>query len=266
MKTFAINGNWILSSDHVGVSHAMQFGAGLFETIRIQNGKPLFWTEHMKRLQKSAIALGMDKAPDTERIEEWAEKLLRENSLEQCAMKILWFSEAREQRAFFYFRPLEYGKTQRESGFNVGLSEIRRNRYSRIATHKTLNYLENILERRHIKAQGLDEAILLNTDGNVAEATVSNVFILQDGVLTTPTLACGILPGIQRQAVLDACRNEGMQCEEKPVTLDMMMKAQGIYLTNSLMGFMPVSKFMGNCYDKDVDRMSFLNKALGIQD
>lgn len=266
MKNFAINGNWITVPDHIGKTQAMQYGTGLFETIRVQNGQPLFWDEHMKRLHKSALALGMGKGIDMDQLGEWAVMLLRENAMERCAMKILWFSEADKPSVFFYFRPLEYGKNQRDCGFNVGLSEIQRNRFSRITTHKTLNYLENILERRHVKALGLDEAILLNTEGNVAEGTVSNVFILQDGVLNTPTLACGILPGIQRQAVLSVCQNKGIRYAEKPITLDMLIKAQSIYLTNSLMGFMPVSKFMGNCYDKDDYMVSFINKAIRIQD
>lgn len=266
MKTFAINGEWIDQPQHIGESQAMQFGSGLFETIRIQNGQPLLWAEHMNRMQRSAQALGMDGGLDMRRLEEWTMKLLNENKAERCVMKILWFSEARERNALFYFRPLAYGKEEREKGLNLGLSEIRRNRYSRVAGHKTLNYLENILERRHQKALGFDEAILLNTDGQVAEGTASNVFILQDDVLITPTLACGILPGIQRQAVLDACRSEGWQCEEKSVTLEMLVHARGIYLTNSLMGFMPVSNFMGNCYDKDDSILSRVNTAIRIQD
>ncbi len=266
MKTFAINGNWIEPPAPFTNSQAFQFGGGLFETIRVQEGLPLLWTEHMERLQKSSMVLGMNDGLDTALLEEWVVKLLSENPLKRCSMKLIWFSDPRDQGAFFYFRPLEYGEAQREKGLKLGLSEIRRNPHSRLTTHKTLNYLENILERRIIKAQGYDESVFLNTDGCIAEGTVSNIFVHLDGVLITPTVKCGILPGIQRQAVLNACLGMGLTAVEKPVTLDMMVRAQGIYLTNSLMGFMPVSNFMGNCYDKNDHIVSGINRAIGIQD
>lgn len=266
MKTFAINGKWVDSPDSFTESQAFQFGAGLFETIRVQEGLPLLWSEHMKRLQKSSVELGMDVGLDAALLEEWSLKLLNENPVKRCSMKLLWFSDPSEQSAFFYFKPLEYGADQHREGLKLGLSEIRRNPHSRITAHKTLNYLENILERRNMKVQGYDESVFLNTDGYIAEGTVSNIFVHLDGELITPTVKCGILPGIQRQAVLNACPEVGLTCVEKPVTLNMMVRARGIYLTNSLMGFMPVSNFMGNCYDKDDHIVSGINRAIGIQD
>ena len=266
MKTFAINGNWIEDADHFGHAQALQFGAGLFETIRVQGKTPLLWDAHMKRLRASAAALGLDAGLDTEQLERWAGKLLQENIHEFCALKIIWISENNGGKALFYFRPLGYTKEQRIQGLKAGLGEIRRNPFSRISAHKTLNYLDNLLERRAAKALGNDESILLNVLDEVAEGTATNVFIQRNGALITPPAEAGILPGIQRKAILEVCHQQGIILTEKAVSLEMLTQAEGIYLSNALMGFMPVSNFMGNCYDKDESLVRLINRLTGIID
>ena len=263
MKTFALNGKWIEETEHIAQTHTFQFGMGLFETIRVQDGQPLHWDAHMGRLLASGRMLGLDAGLDAERLECWTQTLLAECGQKRCGLKILWSLEG---KAYFYIRPLEYTQVQRENGLKATLGEIRRNPYSRITVHKTTNYLDNVLERRIVKEKGFDEAILLNTRDEVAEGTTTNVFIQVNGTLITPPLDTGILPGVQRKAVLQACRQEGVHFEERAFTLEEMAGAQGIYLTNALMGFMPVSNFMGNCYDKDNAMIFTINGATGIHD
>lgn len=266
MKTFAINGNWIEDTEHMGRSQALQFGAGLFETIRIQDNEPLFLNSHMARLRTSASVLGLDGGLDTDDLEIWASRLLQEHPLDSCVLKIIWAPEVNGGTALFYFRPLPYTREQRARGLKVGLGEIRRNPHSRVTAHKTLNYLDNLLEKKAAQAAGFDEAILLNIRGDVAEGTATNIFIQTDRTLITPSIEAGILPGIQRKAIMDGCRQEGIPLEERPVSLDMLTRADGIYLSNALMGFMPVSNFMGNCYDKDESLVGLINRLTGIID
>jgi len=77
MKTFAINDKWIEDGAHIGNSQALQFGAGLFETIRVQENGPLYWDAHMARLRNSAEVLGLDEGLDTEKIRRWTDQLLQ---------------------------------------------------------------------------------------------------------------------------------------------------------------------------------------------
>lgn len=266
MKTFAVNGSWIEDEAHLGHSQALQFGAGLFETIRIQKNAPLFWNEHMDRLTASAAALGLDEGLDSKALERYTEKLLLENPQEICALKITWLGSCYGPKALFYFRPVGYTAAQRREGLKATLGQIRRNPHSRITAHKTLNYLDNLLERQTAKAAGFDEAILLNIRGEIAEATAANLFIQDRDILVTPPLEAGILPGIQRQAVITVCRQNGIPVEERTVSRDAMNRAEGIYLSNALMGFMPVLNFAGNCYDKDEALVLLINRLTGIVD
>lgn len=193
-------------------------------------------------------------------------KLLDERPMESCALKILWMSASCGSKALYYFRPLDYTLGQRTLGLKVGLGQIRRNPHSRITAHKTLNYLDNLLERQAARASGNDESVLLNVHGHVAEGTASNIFIRKDGILITPPVEEGILPGVQRRVIMNCCKGNGIPVEEKRVSLEMLAGAEGFYLSNALMGFMPVSNFMGNCYDSDESFVSLINRLTGISE
>lgn len=266
MKNYAVDGRWIEDTVHLGQSKALQFGAGLFETILIRKNVPLFWNAHMARLTASAEALGLGEGLDTGKLEEWTKKLLRESPQHDSALKITWLQASGAGMALFHFRPAGYTAAQRQEGLKAALGQIRRNPYSRVTAHKTLNYLDNLLERQAARAAGYDEALLMNVRGEMAEATAANLFIRMDGNLITPPLDAGILPGIQRQAIITACRQNGIPLEERAVYPEMLRQAEGIYLSNSLMGFLPVSNFMGNCYDKDEGLVSRINRLTGVID
>lgn len=266
MKTFAINGNWIEDENHPSRSTALQFGTGLFETIRVQNGEPLLWEDHMDRLVSSARALGLDNGLDIPLVEKWTGDLLAGVEMRDCSLKILWTAAAQGGTALFFLRPLPYALEHRTKGLSVTLGDIRRNPYSRITAHKTANYLDNLLERQAAQIQGFDEALLLNVHGLVAEGTASNVFIQKEGLLMTPPLDAGLLPGIQRKNVIRHCLQDDIPLLETPISLEMLQSAEGIYLTNALMGFMPVSNFLGTCYDKDDSLVGRINGLTGIID
>lgn len=266
MKTFAVADNWIEDPHHLVNSQALQFGAGLFETIRVQDNVPLLWEAHMARLSASAKALGLAEGLDVEQLRVWLDKLLREAPQRCCALKISWLAAPAGAKACFHFRPLGYTRKQRDDGLKAVIGAIRRNPHSHVTAHKTLNYLDNLLERQAAQAAGYDEAILLNIREEVAEGTATNLFIQADGLLMTPPLEAGILPGVQRQAVIDVCRSQGIATLEREISVAMLTKAEGIYLTNSLMGFMPVSNLMGNWYDKDISLVTLVNRLTGISD
>ncbi len=266
MRPFAIDGQWVDPADHWGRTQALQFGAGLFETIRIQGGQPLHWEAHMARLTRSAESLGFSALPDPAALERWAAELLADGTPERCAMKLVWLAEDQKGQGLFHFRALDYAAAERARGLKACLGRIRRNPDSHVTGHKTLNYLDNLLERRWARGQGFDEALLLNGLGEAAEGTASNLFIRQGGTLLTPPLEAGLLPGIQRQAVLDACCRAGIPCREAAIGLNQLLAAEGLFLTNALMGFMPVSEFLGTCYDRDDALIGTLNQLTGICD
>ena len=105
---------------------------------------------------------------------------------------------------------------------------------------KSLNYLDNILSKNRAKKNGAEEAIFLNTKGYITEATTSNIFLINDNLLMTPSVECGILPGITRQIVLEIALKLKLKIKCKKILPKEIFKANEIFLTNSLIEIVPV--------------------------
>ncbi|MEQ9448782.1 MAG: aminotransferase class IV, partial [Rhodospirillaceae bacterium] len=114
-----------------------------------------------------------------------------------------------------------------------------RNQLSPLAGIKSTNVLDSILAREEAAAAGADDALLLNTEGNVAEASAANVFALIDGGLVTPPVSDGALPGIMRGEVIRLARGE-----ERTITVESLERASEIFLSNAL-GLRPVVSING---------------------
>ena len=124
-----------------------------------------------------------------------------------------------------------------EKGFAADYSAVRRNETSPFVYRKTANYGECILENRACHQAGLDERIFLNTRGELTEGTVSNLFFVRDGEVITPALSCGLLPGIIRRRLL-----EKAYARETVIRPRDVEDCQECFVTNSLMGIMPVRR------------------------
>jgi branched-chain amino acid aminotransferase len=114
-----------------------------------------------------------------------------------------------------------------------------RNDKSPLSNIKSLNYLDNIIARNEAAAKGVDDALMVNTRGNIACGTVANVFALVDGGLITPPVADGVLPGVARADVILLTR-----AEERTISRDTLAKATEVFLTNAL-GLRPVIEIDG---------------------
>ena len=122
------------------------------------------------------------------------------------------------------------------------LASIRRNEHSPLSRIKSLAYLENILAMGEAAAAGFDEAILLNTAGRIAAGSRSNLFLVLDGVTTTPPPSEGLLAGIARHTVLTLATKHGIPAREMPVTPAEMARASEAFLTNSLLEVVPLTR------------------------
>lgn len=131
------------------------------------------------------------------------------------------------------------------SGLKAVTATYRRNSQSPLSQLKTANYLENILARQEAKRAGADEALLLNEKGILAEASMSNLFLVKDGALMTPDLASGILPGITRGVVLEIAAKLGIKAVETEIPPKTISKADEAFLTNSLVEIVPLVELDG---------------------
>ncbi|MCD6521412.1 aminotransferase class IV family protein [Candidatus Calescamantes bacterium] len=222
---------------------AFLYGEGLFETIKVIDGGPCFLEEHWERLSSSALRLSIPLRFEKEEVKEAVKELIKRNSI-------------REGVLHFYLTPISLYLSVKPSlpygdrdAFRAIISSFRRNEFSPLTRHKVMNFYENRLARREAEEKGYDEAILLNTRGEVAEGAYSNIFIVKNGILLTPPVESGALPGIVRKKVLEIAEREGIKVKEAKLHLEDLKQCEEIFFTSSLAGVMPcreVEKFFKN--------------------
>jgi len=227
-------------------------GDGIFETLRSYRGEPYFLDRHVRRLRASARTLNITGIPRLAKLCKVVKELLERSGLQDAYIRItlsrgtggeLGLVETISPTLFIFVRPLAaYPREWYRRGIKVVVSKVRRSADSPVWRLKVLSYLESLWAREEARKQGAQEALFLNTNGYVAEGATTNIFFVEGGELLTPTLQANILPGVTREVVLEICRDEGVPCQEGLFTLEDLERADEVFLTNSLMGVMPVGK------------------------
>jgi branched-chain amino acid aminotransferase len=214
---------------------------GLFETLRAYGGRPFCLDLHLARLAAGATLLGLP-APAVPEIAAAVGDTLAANGLADASIRITLTRGASPRGLLPPAEPtptLMVAAHPLPSSLPTAMSacfaSIRRNEHSPLSRIKSLAYLENILALGEAAAAGHDEAILLNTAGRIAAGSRSNLFLVLDGVVTTPPPREGLLPGIARHTVLALAARHGVPAREMPVTPAEMARASEAFLTNSLL-------------------------------
>jgi branched-subunit amino acid aminotransferase/4-amino-4-deoxychorismate lyase len=122
------------------------------------------------------------------------------------------------------------------------LTTPRRNALSPTSRLKALPYLDNLIAREEAHARGADEALMLDTSGHLACASVANIFLWEGERLVTPAEECGILPGVTRAAILALAERQKIDVVEDMIAPPRLAQCDGAFLTNSLIGVMPLSR------------------------
>lgn len=214
----------------IELDEGYSFGLGLFETILLYKGKPVFLDGHLARINKSIVDLGLNI--DKLERDEVFQYLNNKNILEYEVLKIV----LSEKNRLFLKREYIYTEKDYQKGFSLNISKVRRNESSIFTFHKTLNYGDNILEKRKSKKLGYDEPIFLNSKNQITEGATSNIFVVVEDKIYTPKLSCGLLNGIVRQYIIS-----NYDVIEKEIDIEFLNNADEIFLTNSLFGIMPVN-------------------------
>ena len=160
-----------------------------------------------------------------------------------------------KENEVFSLRTNHYTPEKYEKGFYMDISEVKRNETSPLVYHKTMNYGDCILEKRNAAAAGMDERLFLNTKEQISEGTVSNVFFVRKGVICTPEVSCGLLPGILREYL---CESE--EVKETDIYVQDLKRYQECFVTNSLMGIMPVRQIGGVRFEEDTVTKELMKK------
>lgn len=223
-------------------------GDGLFETILWRDGGPVRFESHLARLARGCAVLGLP-APDAELVRR--EVLAAGEGQGRAAVRVNWTAGSggrgldRPDAPTPRLLVRAFPATSPEGPARLSLSEVRRNDGSPASRIKSLAYLDNVLARAEARSREADEALMLNTRGEVACAAAANVFWVAEGRLYTPALACGVLDGVRRGAVIDLARGLGVEVVETRAKLDALERAEALFLTNSLIGVRPVSELDG---------------------
>lgn len=166
------------------------FGIGAFETIAVEEGKPMFLEEHYARLLRAMEFTGLTSSIGEIRAQ--VERALGKTEL-KTGRKALKLTVS-GKNIVVNSRENTYGTEDYERGFTCDYSQVRRNETSAFTYHKTLNYGDCLFEKRLAKASGIDEPIFLNGRKELCEGATTNVFFVKQGEIFTPPVSAGLLP------------------------------------------------------------------------
>jgi 4-amino-4-deoxychorismate lyase len=240
-----LNGD-IVEDGNVILDSGFYYGRGLFETMLVKD-VPLFLKEHLARMNQGLSSIGIDKEI-TEGEVMAASNALRCNN---CVLKLV----VTEKNTLFTSRKNNYTSEHYSRGFKVKISSVKRNESSQLTCLKSLNYLENILEREKCINEGYDEVLFFNTDGKLAEGSASNVFFIKNKKIFTPSAECGLLDGIVRKFIMN-----NFDVIEGRFSMSDLTNADSVFLTNSIMGIMKVSSI----HDKSFSECEITKKIIKV--
>lgn len=248
-RVVCLNGEYLSAAEAAvpAGDGAVLYGMGLFETIKVSGGRPVVPERHLARLFRSAGELGLSVPFGPGKLEEMVYETAAKNKMEGGGLRMtLTAGEGGSgPSVVIRARTNPYVDENYIKGVSAVFAGHRRNETSPLVRHKTLNYWENILARRAAMEGGYSEALFINISGNLAEGSASNIFIISGGRVSTPDVESGLLPGITRQRVIEACRDMDLQAEERKVRPEELAGADEAFLTSALMGVMPLVRIGG---------------------
>lgn len=254
-----VNGR-IARADRAVISvfdRGLVLGDGLFETLRARRGRPEFLDLHYRRLKKSARRLRIRVPITEEGLRELVAILCRKSRMEDAVVRVTltrgrYFGGLAMDPAVppslivavTPVRPLSPDVLSR--GVKVAVSSVNKAAASGLDPRiKSINYLANIFAKAEGERKGCYEAILLGARGEIAELSTSSFFCVMDGVVLTPPIDTGILPGITRQILLREMKRYGIPFREAPVFPGDIARMSEAFLCSSVRGPVPIARIDG---------------------
>lgn len=237
--------------------HGLLYGDGVFEGIRAYNGRVFKLKEHIDRLFSSAKAILLDMPMSHDAIMRAVVDTCRKNKIRDGYVRLLvtrgvgtlGLNPKRCKRGSVIViagKIQLYPPALYKRGMEIVTVATTRNLHNALnPAIKSLNYLNNILAKIEALNAGCEEAVMLNSEGFVAECTGDNLFIVKDGRLSTPPLSAGALYGITRQTVIDIAEEAGFVVSEPNLTRYDLFSADECFLTGTGAEIVPVVKIDG---------------------
>jgi branched-chain amino acid aminotransferase len=234
------------------LDHGLLFGDSVYETLRTYQGKPFLFSRHFARLQHSAQALHLDLPWKKEQTYEQISRTLLSG---ECRIRLVVTrgvgaltadpETCTDPSAIIIAVPLVAMPPEVYSeGVEVTISSVRRSQHT--ADIKSGSLIHQVLAAREAKDKKVFEAILLTADKQLSDGITSNVYIVRDGKLMTPSHDAGIVEGITRGVILDLSRRIGLPVIEGLFPVSEIQKADEMFLTSSTREVVPIVRVDGN--------------------
>jgi len=236
--------------------HGFLYGDGVYEAIRAYDGIIFKLREHIDRLFESAKSIKIEMPFSKDDLRGLVVEVLRKNQLKNSYIRIV-VSRGRGRMGVdprncskptivIMAEPREplFGENVR--GISAIVSSLRRTpSWSLDPRIKTLNYLNNIMAKIEAIESGVEEAIMLNEQGYVAETSTENIFIVKNGIVSTPHPSQGVLRGITRDTIVEIARELGYTLEERAITVHELYNADEVFVTGTAAEVVPIVKITG---------------------
>ena len=248
--------NWDEAKIHI-LTHALHYGTGVFEGIRCYktiHGQAVFRSpEHIQRLLDSGKIYFMNIRYSKEQLQEAVIDTIKANKIEECYIRLIAYYgygkmgvNPMPNKVSVAIALWKWDEYLRSDNLNYGIRMMVSSwaridgRSMPVHAKATANYANSALARVEALKSGFDEAIMLNTNGMVVEASAENIFIVKDNVLITPPIMSGALNGITRDSILTLARDNRISCEIRDISRDELYLADEVFLTGTAAEIKPV--------------------------
>jgi aminodeoxychorismate lyase len=229
------------------------YGDGLFETLRVCAGRPFRLAQHLERMMRGADYLKIICPFTPKELQEFAGRLIEQNRMPEAVLRVT-LTRGPGERGYTpqagsrptvvmtlhtappLGNPIQWKLIT--SSHRIPAGDL-------LSSFKTTSRLIHVMARREAVKNCADEALLVNTDGKVAETAGGNLFWICDGNICTVPTSCGALPGITRAVILEICQALDLPVNERVIKPEALRNFEGIFITQSVLGIVPVAAFDG---------------------
>jgi branched-subunit amino acid aminotransferase/4-amino-4-deoxychorismate lyase len=285
-----LNGTWVGRNDaRISVFDAgFQHGVGLFETMRARAGRVFRIEDHLARLVESARVLRLSDSLRPVPLADAVQATIEANNLRDARVRLtitggdlnlLQQSGARPHHdptiVIVAQPPTQYPDELFKNGVRVRIADARVNPLDPFSGHKVLWYWPRLAALQAAGLVGAAEALHFSVSNHLASGCVSNVFLVRERKLLTPfargeesagALPAPVLPGITRKAIIEIAADQGLATERRPLTIEDVLSADEIFLTNSSWGVLPVVAVEGSTIGSGVPGERSRELAAGLEE
>jgi aminodeoxychorismate lyase len=231
------------------------YGDGLYETVRVCKGKPFRMAQHLERMVRGADFLKIKLPFTPKELQQFADQLVVKNETPDCVLRVT-LTRGPGERGYspkgadkptlvITAHPAPPVDPEKPVCWSLFTSSFKLPASDPLASFKTTNKLLQIAARAEAEAKGADEALLINSNNEVAETAGANLFwIYHEKVCTTPT-GRGALPGITRAVVLEICQVLTLPTNKRVIKPEALKNSEGMFLSQSALGVIPVASLDG---------------------